>query len=170
MNDAVDPEDLLLDLSGKTDDEAAAFGERQYRELYLQRGRTGSLQTHDGELVLFFEDRYHHAFHTSNNRAKHAYSKAKVASDRIERLAWIGPMIEGRFPDFECWEVPLKVPEEGQRNFPGKRLYVSWAHCYLVWLNIRNNGGYIFSTAYCCHQKDIARYIQRSRKLWPVAR
>jgi hypothetical protein len=66
--------------------------------------------------------------------------------------------------------VPLKVPEEGQRNFPGKRLYVSWAHCYLVWLNIRNNGGYIFSSAYCCHQKDIARYIQRSRKLWPLAR
>lgn len=170
MNDPVDPEDLLLDLSGKTDDEAASFGERQYRELYLQRGRTGSLQAHDGEIVIFFEDRYHHAFHTSHNRAKHAYSKAKVATDRIERLAWVGPMIEGRFPDFECWEVPLKVPEEGFRCFPGKRLYVSWSRGYLIWLEPLRKGGFKFSSCYCVPSGDIARYIKRSRKLWPVTR
>ena len=168
MNEGVDPEELLINLSGKTNEEAALLGKTRYSKLYLQHGRRGILQAHDGEKVIFFEDRYHHAFHTSCNRARHPYSKAKIAMDRIERIAWIGPLIKGKFPDFECWEVPLKVPEEGFRNFPGKRLYVSWSHDYLVWLELLRNGGFKFSSSYCVPSGEIARYTKRARKLWPV--
>lgn len=170
MSEKVDPNGMLLELSGKTDEEASLFGESKYRELYLQQGRSGSRRTHDDEIVIFFEDRYHHAFHSSENRARNAYAKDILARERIERMEWIGHLIEGRFPNFECWEVPLKVPEEGRRNFPGKRLYISWEHNYIVWLKLRNRGGFIFSTGYCCHPGDIAHYTKGAKKLCPSVR
>lgn len=168
MSEPVDPEALRLDLIGKTDAEASKLGEARYSELYLGCGRTGSLQAHDGETVIFYKDRYHHAFHTSPDRSRHAYSKAKVARDRIERLAWIGPLIEGRFSNYECWEVPLKIPEEGFRCFPGKRLYVSWSLGYVVWLEPLRKGGFKLSSCYCVPSGEIARYIKGGRKKWPL--
>lgn len=161
---------LLVDISALNDFEAEAEGERCYqREFITRNGKSGTVTAHDGAEVKFFANRYHHAVHTSHDRARQAYAKNKVARDRIERLRWIKPLLEGRVADFECWEVPLKVPEEGIRWFPGKRLYVSWGHCFIVWLEPLRAGGFKFSSAYPVPQTEIGRYTSRARKLWPKA-
>src|ERR1700733_14835124 len=109
-----DLETLWQDLSALSEDEAEKHGESLYHEEFItQQGRSGMLTAHDGETVKFFSDRCHHATHTSKDRARQAYSKDKIALDRIERLLWIKPIIEGKVAEIECWEVPLKVPEEG---------------------------------------------------------
>lgn len=160
--------DLLLDLSALTDPEAESEGEKWFQSEFITRaGRSGMITAHDGEEVKFFADRYLHAFHTSKNRARQVYTKDKVARDRIERIRWIKPIIEGRVAGIECWEVPLKVPEEGIRRFPGKRLYVSWQHNFVIWLEQLGAGGFRFSTAYVLPRSEIGRYIERARKLWP---
>jgi hypothetical protein len=154
---------LLLDLSDLTVEEADSEGEDLFRTEFITRnGRSGSVATHDGQTVIFFADRYHHAFHTSYNRARHTYSKAKVAIDRIERLPWIRPILEGHIPKTECWEVPLDTP----RPFPGKRLYVSWEHSYVIWLEPLTAGGFRFSTAYPVTNAEIGRYTKCARKIW----
>ena len=162
--------DLLFDCSALTDAEAEAQGEKLFHTEFITRnGRSGVLTTHDGIEVKFFADRYHHAFHTSQNRARQTYAKDRGARDRIERIRWIKPIIEGRAADVECWEVPLKVPEEGIRCFPGKRAYVSWEHGYIIWLEPLRAGGFKFSSAYVLPAVEISRYTNRARKLWPKA-
>jgi|688.fasta_scaffold223467_2 hypothetical protein len=158
---------LLFNLDGKSDEEAFQEGEKLFHEIFISRnGRSGALMSHDGEEVKFFADRYHHAFRTSSDRARRAYSKGVVARERLERLRWIRPIIEGKVAGVECWEVPKKVPEEAHRPFPGKRLYVSWSLDYLIWLEPLSNGGFKFSTAYLAPHAEIARYTTRGRKLW----
>lgn len=160
-------DDLWLDLSALSDEEAEARGAELFQQEFITRhGRPGTLVAHDGEQVKFFADRYHHAFHTSHNRARHVYAKDKVAVDRIERIRWIKPIIEGRVAGIECWEVPLKVPEEGFRCFPGKRAYVSWSFSYIIWLEPLRKGGFKFSTAYPLPNSEIGRYTKHARKLW----
>jgi len=159
--------DLVLDLSAITETEAATEGERRFHAEFITRnGRSGVLLAHDDVEVKFFADRYHHAFHTSQDRARQAYAKDKVAVDRVERIRWIKPIIAGRVANIECWEIPLKVPEEGFRCFPGKRAYVSWSHGYIVWLEPLRNGGFKFSSAYSLPNAEISRYTTRARKLW----
>ena len=162
--------DLRLDLAALTDAEAEAEGEKWFQREYITRaGRSGVLAAHDGVEVKFFAERYHHAFHTSQNRAREAYAKNKVALERIERIRWIKPIIEGRVAGIECWDVPLKVPEEGIRCFPGKRAYVSWEHGFIIWLEPLRAGGFKFSSAYVLPPAEISRYTNRARNLWPKA-
>ena len=107
----VNLDELLLNLSALTEQGTAAEGEKRFHlEFITRNGRSGALTAHDGVEVRFFADRYQHAFHTSQDRSRHAYAKDKVARDRIERIRWIRPIIEGRVAGIECWEVPLKVP------------------------------------------------------------
>lgn len=169
LPDSVNLQDLLLSFPGLTDQEIYDEGEDLYHDAFISHeGRSGALTCHDGEKVVFFADRYRHAFRTSFDRARMEFSKAKIAVDRIERLDWIQPMIEGRVPGSECWDVPLRVPEEGNRPFPGKRLYLSWEHQYLVWLEPLKNGGLKFSTAYANvpHKTIREVYLQRANKIW----
>jgi hypothetical protein len=156
--------DLLLDFSGLTDEEAMVQGEDLYfREFISRNNRSGSIIAHDGEVVIFYGDRYHHAFHTSHDRARNPYSKAKVARDRIERLNWIRPIVEGKVANTECWDVPLDSP----RPFPGKRLYICWEEGYIIWLEPRTAGGFRFSSAYGgLSGGEISRYTRCSRKIW----
>lgn len=166
MSGSVNLSALLLDFSGLDDATAEAEGERLYHDAFITHsGRTGEILTHDGVTVRFFADRYHHAFHSSHDRARHTYAKDKVARDRLERLTWIRPVLEGKVAGIECWEVPLKVPEEGFRCFPGKRLYVCWEQGYLIWLEPLRGGGFKFSTAYPAPPAEIARYTSRARKV-----
>lgn len=116
--------------------------------------------------MKFFDDRYFHGFRTSKDRARRAYAKDKVAVDRIERIQWIRPILEGQVEGIECWEVPLKIPEEGYRCFPGKRLYVCRDREYIVWLEPLRKGGFKFSTSYVAPKKEIERYIERGRLIW----
>lgn len=167
MNSFEDLENLRVDLSALADEDAYKWAETHYLKNFIGRnGRSGIQKAHDGEDVTFFNDRCFHAFRTSHDRARHPYSKKKVAKDRIERINWIQLIIEGDVADVECWEVPLKVPEEGYRNFPGKRLYVYWQAKYIVWLEPLKKGGFKFSSSYVLPEKEIRRYITRGRKIW----
>jgi hypothetical protein len=163
----VNPTALLWDISSLDDTAAKAEGERLYRMTFIRpRANCGDLVAHDGVVVRFFADRFHHAFHSSSNRARHAYAKDKVARERLERMAWIRPILEGKMSQIECWEVPLKVPEEGIRCFPGKRLYASWNLGYVIWLEPLRAGGFKFSTAYPAPPAEIGRYIERARMIY----
>lgn len=166
-----DLESLWQDLSALSEKEAEQYGESLYhQEFLIYHGVSGMFTAHDGETVKFFEDRCHHATHTSSDRARRPLAKDKVAVDRIERLLWIKPIIEGRVVDIECWEVPLKVPEEGFRCFPGKRAYVSWIYGYIIWLEPLRNGGFKFSSAYVLNNSEISSYTKRARKIWTSPR
>ena len=167
MKSREDLERLRVDLSSFTDEGAYKWAESVYLKDFMSRsGRSGMHKAHDGEEVTFFNDRCFHAFRTSHDRARHPYSKKKVARDRIERINWIRLIIEGNVAGIECWEVPLKVPEEGYRNFPGKRLYVYWEAGYIVWLEPLKKGGFKFSSSYVLPEKEIKRYIDRGRIVW----
>lgn len=160
-------DDLLLDLSGfASDEEIYEFGEKIYGKEFLNyNGRSGQIITHDQEPVKFFGDRYFHAFRTSKDRARLPYDKSVVAVDRIQRIYWIKPLIEGRIQNSECWEVPLDMPPN-TRPFPGKRLYVLWETCYHIWLEPLRKGGFKFSSAYASSRSDLGRYIENARKIW----
>ena len=156
-----------FDLTKLNDEEVKDLGIACYLEDYIDKGKTaGSLIAHDGEKVVFFADRSHHALNTSSDHARRAFSKDKVDRQRVARVEWIKIIIEGRAKDTECWEVPLRVPEEGQRPFPGKRAYVSWNFCYLIWLEPLKNGGYKFSSTYCPNKKQLAKYLERAKRIW----
>lgn len=92
-------EDLLVDLSGLSDEEAERKGLEMYESIYMQRGKTGLLTDPIGETVIFHLDRYGHAFRTSSDRVRRPYAKDKVDRSRIERIKWIKELIEGRVPD-----------------------------------------------------------------------
>ena len=169
LPDSVNLHDLLRSFPGMTDQEIYDEGEDLYHDAFISReGRSGEILSHDLQPVRFFADRYQHAFRTSFDRARMEFSKAKIAVDRIERLDWIKPMIQGRVPGTECWEVPLRVPEEGRRPFPGKRMYLSWEHQYVIWLEPLKNGGFKFSSAYANvpHRTIREEYLLRANKIW----
>ncbi len=155
--------ELLVDLEDLSDDEAEERGRELYAELYLTKGRVGVLSLHKGGEVVFFEDRYYHAFRTSSDRIRNPYSKAKVARDRIERIRWIKAILEGDVPKTECWLVPS---QSGRRT--RDRLYVVWENRYVIWLSPRNDGGWKFSSCYSATRQDIRRYTQQGAKIWTV--
>jgi hypothetical protein len=156
-------DELLLNLDGLSDEEAEELGRREYRELYLNRGKFGVLELYKGGEVVFHEDRYEHAFRSSPNRIRNPYSKAKVARDRIERIRWIRAIIQGEVPKTECWAV---AP---QSRRPGRdRLYVVLANRFVVWLFPRKDGGWKFSSAYSTTAQDIQRYTRGGTQVWTV--
>ncbi|MBK1789859.1 hypothetical protein [Persicirhabdus sediminis] len=157
----------IFDFSAYSDEQVYDEGLRIYKEDYLESGRrSGDITSHDGLSVRFFEDRYHHAFNTSKDRKRSEFSKNKVDRKRVERIDWIKIIIEGRGLKTECWEVPLRVPEEGSRPFPGKRAYVSWAQGYIIWLEPLRSGGFKFSTAYCVSRQQLSHYLKNAKKIW----
>lgn len=160
--ESVNLSELILTLEAADDDDLDDIGIGLYEECFLNRSDDfGMLLTHDGLNLKFFGDRYHHAFHTSPNRARQAYSKAKVSLERVERIKWVQPIVEGRVKGVECWEVPY----EGHRPFPGKRAYICWEHTYIVWVEPTKDGSFKFSSAYPCSRGDLGRYTRVGRKL-----
>jgi hypothetical protein len=154
---------LLTAVAGMSVEDVEKLGRKLYRELYLNQGIRGVHATHDGEKVLFWEDRFDHAFFTSSDRARHPLWKDKLAIERVERIRWIGELVAGRVPGFECWEVP----GPGGRFADPNRLYVIWSLRYVAWLEPRNAGDWKFSSAYTAQIADVRRYCQLGRKLWP---
>lgn len=131
---------LLLNLTGLDDSAVEELGLRHYRELYVPAGKYGVLQTHDGEEVRFFADRYEHAFWEPEDW-RFSDRKAAIARGRVERIKWIKEFISGNVPNSECWAIPISA-----RAY--KRLYASFAKTYLVWIMPRSEGGWWFSSAY----------------------
>lgn len=157
----MDLDSLLLDVQNVDENQLEQFAFEKYQELYINARQLGVHQTHDGNDVLFWLDRFEHAFRTSRNRARNAYAKDKLDIDRVVRMAWIRPVIAGEVPDSGCWEVA----GEGRR-LPPNRLYVVWPKSYIVWLEPRMNGGWKFSSAYSPPTQEIRRYCRGGKQIW----
>ena len=115
MNDRL--ASLLIDLSETSDEEANRLVFEKYVELYLDATtascRVGVRETHDGEPVVFFEDRFDHAFFTSGQKTSRPYAKDRFDRRRGERVAWIGPVIAGTIEGSACYLLP---PKDGTRS------------------------------------------------------
>lgn len=136
-----------------------------YERLYCAGGHCSEIRMLDGPAVRFYADRFEHAFFTSPDRARHPYSKTKLAVDRIERMAWIGAMIRGEVVGTECWEV---LPQSG-RQHPRDRVLIHWEVGYVVWLQPNKEGNaYKFSSAYPVPPNELSRYVRGGRKKWRV--
>jgi len=142
---------LLLDLSGLSDEEAEEVTYQEYIKLYTDQkthgGRIGLRKTHDGEEVIFFEDRFGHAFFTSAQKTSRQYAKDEFQRNRASRVRWIGPIIQGDIGDTECWRIFPHQRYHSNTNMPS-RLYILWDEKYLVWLEPRKSGSWWFSSAY----------------------
>jgi len=128
------------------------------QEFFSNGGKRGEILLHDGQVAFIFRDRFEHAFYTSPDRIRHPYSKSKIAHDRVERIKWIKPILEGKVKGTQCWLVP-----DPRRK---KRLYVVMQEQYIIWLEERNDGGWKFSTAYCAENQNIKRYTTKGVKIW----
>lgn len=157
----MDLESLKVNLDDFSEEEAGREGLRLFRqELFPDGNFRSTLRLHDGQEVVFFEDRYEHAFKTSPDRIRHPYSKSEVAIDRVERVKWIKPVLQGQVAGTKCWMA--SDPVRRQR----KRLYVVVNEQYVIWLEERRDGGWKFSSAYCAGKQDIQRYTQGAIKIW----
>jgi hypothetical protein len=145
----------LIDLSGMSDEEAFAFGIEAYRAEFINQSQSrGQLSCHDGMPVVFWIDRYDHAFRTSSDRIRRPYGKDIVARRRIERLNWIRALITCSMPGVVCKE--FRPPG------PWKRAYYSLEHGHIVWLepsNVKNGKptAWRFSTSYDLPAAEIKR-------------
>lgn len=150
---------LLIGCSDLSDDEVEALGYRWWTDVYTKQGRVHVLGAHDGQDVYFFPDRFGHAFFTSSNPARRSDAKDRLDRARVERIRWIGVVIAGEILDSFCVDAP---PRGSQRV--RKRIYMVPQERYIVWLNQRKGGGYIFSSAYVATDSHF-HMIQRSGKV-----
>ncbi|MGV3774106.1 MAG: hypothetical protein ACO1QB_14490 [Verrucomicrobiales bacterium] len=152
--------ELLLDLSGLTEEEAYQKGEAVFRTVYTLVSTKGSIRDYLGNNVEFHLDRYHHGFRTSPDRAQRAYSKDKIAIERIERIYWIKAILQGEIIGTECW---LVRPKEG-RIHPLDRAFVVWNPGYIIWLWPRKDeNAWRFSSAYPVPPQELRRYLRGGR-------
>ena len=137
---------------------------QEYVHLYLNRethsGKVGEIKTHDGESVMFYEDRFDHAFFTTDDRILRPHGKTKFDRSRGERVRWIGRIIQGAIVRTSCWHVP-PVP-----GAVAKRLYVLFDEGYLIWLNASKKGAWKFSSAYMANLSYIRRKVKGAYFLW----
>ena len=133
----------LLEVDGVVTEELEAFGRKSWTALYLNGERPGILTSHDGQEVLFWADKFDHAFFTTSSRVRQ-FAKDALSVERLRRMPWIGPLLRGEVDDMECFEVPS--PEGRLR--PPNRLYISWDGLYGCFLEPRQKGGWKFVTAY----------------------
>ncbi len=156
---------LLIDLAGKTDAEIEGIGWEAYRQICDESHKSRSVLTHDGRVVMFYEDRFEHAFFTSSNRARYPNGKDKLAADRIARIHWIREFIACRIAGVECWETDRL---DGQL-YPKMRIYLNWNPVHVVWLDELSDGfRFKFSSAYGPQTGDLRRYCKAGQKLWPI--
>ena len=119
---------------------------------------------HDGERVIFHENRFDHAFFTSTRIEQYPDLKDRLDDSRVARLRWIGEVIAGRVPQSACWEV---IGRHGRPGIPN-RLYVVYSH-YVVWLEPRDADKAVpwkFSTAYQANPKYIRDKTKGGTCLW----
>lgn len=158
MEQYLDLNSLLTDLSNLTDPEVEETGYRLYGELFLDTEARGVRKTHDGEDVYFWEERFDHAFFAPANFHL-TTEKQIVDKGRVARIKWILPLIGGEVPNSECWLVKNK-------NRPEQRLYVRFSQNYIVWLEPRDAGGWKFSTAYPSEGWRIRNYLKGAQRIW----
>jgi hypothetical protein len=161
---------LLLDLRGLSDEEALELTYQEYVGLYMDRktdkGMVGIRKTNDGQSVIFYQDRFEHAFFTSAHRTSRQYAKDKFQIDRAARVRWIGQVIEGNIPGTECWYISSTQRYHSNSGTPA-RLYVLWDEKYLVWLEPWRKDWW-FSIAYVATRGKayIANIVARGAFFW----
>jgi hypothetical protein len=160
---SVDLSALLVDLTGLNDCQIENLGRREYGDLYLGGSKRGSLIAYDGSEVVFFEDRFDHAFFTTTDRYLHQYAKNVIAADRVARIRWIGPMLRGEVPNTQCWESTRAA---GTVNI--KRICIASSELFVVWLEARRNGGWKFSTTYVARAAQASDYKYGKKCVWRV--
>ena len=153
----MDLDSLYTDIKGLSDEEAETLGQKLYREEFSLTEHRGYIQIAPDVKVYFFMDQYMHAFRSSEDRIRHEYSKAKIARDRIARIRWIKPVLQGKISNTEYWTV---LGNSGHK----KRLYVVVDKKYIIWLESRKDGHWRFSTAYTTDSASIGRYTKGGHK------
>lgn len=158
---SVDLTSLLLTPPQADDATLWAWVEAEYRRRFLTTTpQQGRFQAHDGAEVVFYADRVGHAFKASRNYIRHPTLKTELALDRIERMAWILPVIQGQVEDSACWHVP----SQDHREYPPNRLYLVWGLGYCVWLEpLGTSGRWRFSSAYPALPHKLRSYCLKKK-------
>jgi len=151
------PDELLLDITDIHENDLEEFARQKYRELFIQSNGRGEHTLHDGEKVIFWETRFEHALYDAKEW-QHSAVKDVLDKRRLERLAWVLPLLSGNMPTSECWMVT-----QGGRT---KRFYVMPAKGFVVWLEPKSNGTWTFSTGYDVSPAYIYQRTRGGRRLW----
>lgn len=154
--------ELLLNIDGMDSCALEQLGRSLYQELYLDNERFGIRQAHDGELLMFHASQFDHAFFTSSDRWCHPERKDVLRPASIERIRWIAPIVSGIIDGSACYEVPSLTG----RVRPPNRLYATFRHPFVIWLEPRRDGGWKFASAYPCSIEEIHKYTRGGRTVW----
>lgn len=149
---------LMISTDGLSLPQIEALGRDTYKALYVPNSFRNEIVTNDGINVVFFYDRYEHAFKTSSDRARRPDAKDVVAVERIQRIRWINEIINKQVPNTRC----ILVPSPTGRRWPPNRLYI--VRNYVVWLEPLRDGKWKFSTAYTARPEDVRRYSKTQIK------
>ena len=157
----MDLNSLLISTNGLSINDIEKMARDLYKDLYLfPNKKHGIMQAHDNEEVYFAENRFKHAFYSTNDKPQEfSISKDKLAIERIERIRWIRELIAGKVTNSECWEI-------NQPSRPISRLYIAWSVSYIVWLEDPNGTGFEFSTAYPASAPYIRKRCKGNKKIW----
>jgi hypothetical protein len=161
---------LFLDLSNIPDEEAEEKTFQEYIKLYTDHethtGMVGERCTHDSEPVMFYEDRFDHAFFISAHRTSRPYNKDEFQKDRATRVRWIGEIIKGNIDGTECWRVPDPDRRDSSGGIIVKRLYILRDENYVIWLEPLKTGRWKFSSAYPANKGYIRQITKRGTLFW----
>ncbi len=153
---------LKEDFSGLDLAQAEHKGRELFRELYLDGEKPfGIRRTHDQETVIFHlraQFGFEHSFFTSSDLIGHPYRKDVLDLSRLERIRWIGPLIQG---EIEGAEYRRETFWRKGKPFH-KRLYLIREERYLVWLEPHMRGGWKFATAYVAKQSALDDYSRKT--------
>ncbi len=161
---SIDLNALLLNLTGLTDADVEALGRAEYRLLYARGDGRSSLKAYDGVEVVFFEDRFDHAFFTTADRYRRPEAKNLLARDRVERIAWIGPILRGEVVGTQCWESSPVHGSDPRKN----RLCIASSELYVIFLEPLRSGNWKFSTAYVARGAQATEYKRGRKSVWRV--
>jgi len=129
-----DLRDLLISCTGMDEAELRAVAKRTFDDAFLDSALRGSKETHDGQEVVFYPDRFEHTYCMKADRSK-------INVERYQRIHWVLPMINGRVPNSQCW-LQKEIDCE-------KRIYVCNRLGYIVFLRSRDTcDGWTFRTAF----------------------
>ena len=117
---------------------------------------SGKILTHDGATVLFYTNRFDHAFKRERNGGGSG-SKDEWDMLRLLRVEWIGHLIQGCVNGTECYEV--------SQNGKSKRLYIVDSERYICWLE-PSPSCWRFSTAYCAMLYQLKKYRKGAKLIW----
>lgn len=156
-------DDLTEDLSGLSREDAIAHTREIYESVYLNGKNANDLPCHDGEKVIFYRDRFEHAFFTGGSTWGPAGDKSRLCPDRASKIRWIATVITCGVDRSECWLI-----ENDRHGRPPKRLYICRPKSYVIWLEpTKHERTWKFSSAFSMTPEKIRDRCRMGRKIWP---